>query len=205
MALGNLGNLMSRVWKPEEALVCYRRAVKIASELGSVQHESIARSNLAGHCRYLGLLEEAYDNAAKAVWICRDRKLDYYSGAFLVELGQICFDRGELNEAALCVEEARPFLTEMRSRIEMKILEACILSRTDREGAARKLGEISGEDDIIYAAEAAFQLWRILRDDESRARAERLYKDCMRPGFYPWRSVRRLSEMGFEAPSGSGE
>jgi class 3 adenylate cyclase/tetratricopeptide (TPR) repeat protein len=201
MALGNLGNLMSRGWKPEEALLCYRRAAKIASELGSVQNEAIARSNLAGHCRYLGLLEEAYDNAAKAVWICRDRKLDYYSGAFLVELGQVCFARGELNEAALCIEEALPFMTERRSRIEMQILEACLLGRSDLEAAIHMLGEISKDEDRVYAAEAAFCGWRLGRDAESLALAIDVNRECLKPGFYPWRAAKRLEEMGQKVES----
>jgi class 3 adenylate cyclase/tetratricopeptide (TPR) repeat protein len=199
MALGNLGNLMARVWRPDEALMHFRKAAKIASELGSVQHESIARSNLAGHCRFLGLLDEAYDNAAKAVWITRDRKLDYYTGAFLVELGQICYDRGEMNEAALCIEEAKPFLVERGSRIETQILEACLLARTDREEAARRLRKLADDEDRLYAAEAAFLHWRLVRDGDSHALAVRLNRECLVPGTYPWRSAKRLEEMGEDA------
>jgi len=197
MALGNLGTLMSQVSKPEEALECYCRAARIASELGSVQHESIARSNLAGHCRYLGLLEEAYDNAAKAVWICRDRKLDYYTGPFLVELGQVCFEKGEFNEARLCVEEARPFLTERRSRIESEILDACLRGRSDSKASFTRLAELAeADDDPVYAAEAAYRLWRLLGDARSLSLAESRNRACLRPGRYAWRSVMRLREMG---------
>jgi tetratricopeptide (TPR) repeat protein len=206
MALGNLGTVVASGDRFEESLECYRRAVKLASQLGTVQHEAIARSNLAEHCRPLGLVGEALENMEKAVSIVREKAMTVYLGAFLSSYAAVLCDAGRLDEASQAMSEARGLLAleETVRHDEMDIVEARLVAGDDPEAAVGILEDVMGRDRCsLCSSDAATLRWQITGSERHRLEAVEACHRQLEENFTPWRARLNLKKLG-EDPAQPG-
>ena len=197
LALGNLGSSLSRGWEWKDAADCLRRAARMAADLGAVQHEGIARSNLCEHCLRTGDTAEALDNSTGAVRLCREKGLEYYIGSFLLVHARALLCSGRPHEALDAVDEALGYPMMDDYKRPAAIIRAAALALTGGMGEALEMLSASAvSGDLETAAEASWILWRLTALDSDRAAALECNRRWLQEGRYPWATASRLRSMG---------
>lgn len=174
----------------------------MACDLGAVQHEAIARSNLSEHCMRTGEALEALENSSAAVRLCREKGLDYYLGSYLLVHARALLLSGRPEEALAALDEAAALpMTDDYDRMA-GLAKAEAMAQIGRpEEAVPILGRIAESSDLEVEAEARWLLWRITSDEGDREKALLSNRRWLEEVRYPWVAASRLESMGEDVSS----
>jgi tetratricopeptide (TPR) repeat protein len=158
----NLGYALWRVGQLDEAEAVEREAVQAFAQVSSRRLEGLSRVYLADILQDRGQLEQASDEAARAIALLENAPL--YRPRALATRASIAVAAGRISEALELAWEARGALpadtdgVEGEALVRLVLVEA--LSRSGREPSARQLAAEARERLMIRAARIGDPEWR---------------------------------------------
>jgi tetratricopeptide (TPR) repeat protein len=206
MALGNLSNLYRDRGQYPEALDHCRRAKEVFETAGHHHAFCIALDNMGTLHRLAGEAKKAGQNYDQAIEIARRLRINNSLSSFLQNRARLYFDMNETAQARADNREALQLAEESGRedvRFKAMLLDAVMDWKDDSQRGILKLKELAEKTSTDeQSAEAHYQIFSLVGDQDSRRRAEIIYQRLrQRTPKYEYET--RLSELHRES-SGKG-